>query len=281
MSASDTLPAGEVAQRRNVNHQTLVDLAPLCDQLRELHRQRQDLHRAEKSLTLQIKAKCRRLCSDGVRAAHAAGHQEGSAAMKRARAAMLKEAGKLYDAMLGKGEHPKAALAFALSQPFIQSRALLNAERKNTERSMAQVARQLPVARWTSTIRGLGIGSLAAIVGECGDLSRYSTVAKLWKRLGLATINGERQQKKTGAEGILHGYAPSRRSVMWNAGQAIFKAQSASDSRPAGYYREVYDQRKVYEVARGITPPARAHNRSTRYMEKRLVKHLWQAWRTE
>lgn len=239
-----------------------------CSRLVELHRQRQDLHRSEKSLTLQIKAKCRRLC-------------EGDKT----------EAERVYKAMFGKTEHDYAAHALAVAQPFIEARGLIEAQRKQTEKAMETEARKLPVAAWIDQTRGIGIGSLAAIVGEAGDLSNYPTVSKLWKRLGLAVIKGERQQRKPGAEALEHGYSPSRRSVVWNVGDALFRA--------GGEYADLCRERKAYErekaEAEGLTvcPAAKIpakdkhlyrsdghiHNRAKRYMEKRLIRDLWRAWR--
>jgi hypothetical protein len=239
-----------------------------CERLIELHRQRQDLHRSEKGLTLRVKAKCRRLC-DGDKM----------------------DAERLYKAMFGKGEHDMIAHAFAVAQPFIEARTLLEKQRKETEKTMAEEARTLPVSPWVDDVRGFGIGSLAAIVGEAGDLSQYSTVSKLWKRMGLAVINGERQQRKPGAEALDHGYSPSRRSVVWNIGDALF--------RSGGYYADLCRERKQYETEKAeaaglkVCPAARIkvgekdecmshghiHNRAKRYMEKRLLRDLWRAWR--
>lgn len=234
-----------------------------CDRLRELHRQRQDLHRAEKSLTLQIKAKCRRLC-DGDK----------------------KDADVLYAAISGKKEHDLAEYAVVVSMPFIQARELLEQSRKTTEKAMAAEAESLPVAGIVGDVRGFGLGSLAAIIGEAGNLSDYATVSKLWKRMGLAVIAGERQRRKAGADAIEHGYSPSRRSVMWNVGQSVFKAQSARVDketgeviREAGKYRQIYDARKEYELPR-VETKGHAHNRATRYMEKMFLKDLWRAWRS-
>src|SRR5690606_26062202 len=63
--------------------------------LRELHRKRQDFHRSEKSLTLQVKAICRRLC---------AGDKD--------------EADKLYTAMLKGAEDAQAMMAKEWTEPF-------------------------------------------------------------------------------------------------------------------------------------------------------------------
>jgi len=238
------------------------DLAPIIATLRELHRKRQDFHRAEKSLTLQVKAICRRFC---------AGDKT--------------DAGVLYDALLGDGSHDKALHAEVNIAPFLSSRAQFEASRKEVEKHMEREAKKLPAFAWVQGIKGFGVGSLAAVIGETGDLSNYSTHSKLWKRLGLAVINGERQRRVSGADAMLHGYSPSRRSIVWNIGQCVFKAQSQRIDkgtgevlREAGEYRKLYDARKELELTR-VESKAHAHNRATRYMEKKLMRDLWRAWR--
>lgn len=228
-------------------HKTSVSVVT---KLREQHRQRQDLHRAEKSLTLQIRAKCRRLVGGD-----------------------LDQADALYSAMSGKGEHPLAETALSASGPFLEARARLLASRKEVERQMVKLARSLPVAGWVESTRGLGLAGVAAIIGECGDLSAYSNPAKLWKRMGLAVMgDGSRQRRVPGLEAIEHGYAPARRAVVWNVGACMIKA--------GGPYREVYETRKAYEVERDPTiTKGHAHNRAKRYMEKRIIRDLWRAWR--
>lgn len=230
--------------------------------LRELHRKRQDFHRSEKSITLQVKAICRRLC-DGDK----------------------DEAGKLYTAMMKGAEDASAAMARDWTEPFIQARSILEGNRKQVEKDMAKVAKTLPVAKWVEGIKGFGIGSLAAVIGEAGDLSNYPTHSHLWKRLGLAVIDGGRQRLVSGADALMHGYCPSRRSVVWNIGQCVFKSQSQRVDKEtgevkieAGEYRKLYDARKEYEMDR-VETKGHAHNRATRYMEKKLMRDLWKAWR--
>jgi hypothetical protein len=213
-------------------------------------RQRQAWHRAEKALTLQVKALCRGLTSGD-----------------------LKEADKLYSAIVGKGEHPDVAIGTAATFPLIQARDGIETHRKAIEKLLAKQAADLPASEWVGSVKGFGIGSLAAIVGEAGDLSNYSNPAKLWKRMGLAVMpNGERQRRFADKEmAVLAGYNPSRRSVVWNIGDCLIKANSPQ-------YRPVYDKRKEYELTR-TDKPIVAHARAKRYMEKRLLLDLWKAWR--
>jgi hypothetical protein len=86
---------------------------------------------------------------------------------------------------------------------------------------------------------------------------------------------------------LLHGYNAQRRSIMWNIGACLIKAQvrSAKDeagekiaSTAIGPYGQIYLDRKALEAAR-TQSAAHAHNRAQRYMEKRLLRDMWKAWR--
>lgn len=232
------------------------------DTLRELHRKRQDFHRAEKSLTLQIKAVCRRLC---------AGDKD--------------EGGKLYLAAMAGSSDVQAMIAQDWMTPFVQARSIMEGNRKGVEKQMEKLAKSLPIYAWVDSIKGFGAGSLAAVIGEAGDLSNYPTHSHLWKRLGLAVIDGGRQRMVSGADALKHGYCPSRRSIIWNIGGCILKSQSQRIDKEtgeikteAGEYRKLYDARKELELTR-VETKAHAHNRSTRYVEKKLMRELWKQWR--
>jgi len=253
------------------------------DVIRETHRCRQDLHRAEKSLTLQIKAICRRLCAG----AFAAKWKAGEITEEKYRAGTKAEADKLYTAIVKEQEHEMLLSGVVTTAAFFEARAIFEKRRAQTEKELERLAKSLPVASWVLELKGLGLGSLAAIVGEAGDLSNYSTHSKLWKRLGLAVIDGERQKRVSGDAAIIHGYCPTRRAIVWNIGRCVLKAQSArvdketgEELKPAGKYRLIYDARKAYELARDPEMSrAHAHNRATRYMEKKVVRDLWNSWR--
>lgn len=250
----------------------------------ETYRQRVDLHRAEKSLTLQIKAKCRRMC-------------EGDKT----------EADVLYKSMLNGQKHPHAGTMVMVSQPFVDARGIIQAHRAECEKQLTKMAKELHVWPWAEAVKGFGALSLASVVGEAGDLARFDTVSKFWKRMGLAVIGGGRQRLVAGAAAIEHGYNPARRSVVWNVGECLIKQQ--------GDYRALYLERMAREVEkcweeglqhatttaatvtswanRGLPEPVKVskvdetqyrscghiHNRSKRYVEKRLMRELWKAWR--
>jgi transposase len=240
---------GEGGHFNNVPHGHVAVLANTIDEIREQWRRRQAWHRAEKSLTLQAKALCRRLAEGGDK----------------------KIADVIYGAALGKGTHPTAEVALAAMLPLIEGRDGIERHRKAVERRLTKLAKELPVGPWVESVRGVGLLSLAAIVGEAGDLACYPNPAKLWKRMGLAVMpDGGRQRKVGGVEALDHGYNPARRSVMWNLGACIIKA--------GGPLKAAYDARKVYEAGR-VETKAHAHNRAQRYLEKRFLRDLWSQWR--
>ena len=142
------------------------------------------------------------------------------------------------------------------------------------DKPLIAYAKQLPVYPWAESIRGLAAISLAQIVGEAGNLSHYDNPAKLWKRMGLAVMpDGQRQRRVTGEAAIEHGYNPSRRSVMWVVGDNLIRATNET-------YYGLFIERREYE--REINPDAApiVHmRRAHRYMEKRLLRDLWRAWR--
>lgn len=256
--------------------------------LRETYRQIRDLERERQALTNRIHAICRRAC-DGSKT----------------------EGAVLYKAITKGDAHPLRAHTAAWCEPLFAAQVPLEASLKPLEKRMQALAKTLPVySAFVAGVRGFGLPYFSRIIGEAGDLSNYPSPACLWKRMGLAVIGGERQRKSTNKElAIAMGYCPERRAVMWNIGDSLFKAQNP--------YREIYLERLAVEhakaVAEGLIPAtttadtvkswadrdlpalekvtkaqvdaggyrtaAHIHNRALRYMEKRLLRDLWRAWR--
>lgn len=151
-------------------------------------------------------------------------------------------------------------------------------EKRCTKR-MVKLARELPGYRFVQGTLGFGEVSFARIIGETGPLHAYANPAKVWKRLGLAVIAGERQRRYSDPDlAAAHGYNPSRRSVSWVAFEPVLKAQGASNQHRE--YRTLYDEAKARYLERGWTK-MHAHRAASRYAEKRLVRDLWRAWRDE
>ncbi|MDB5848207.1 MAG: hypothetical protein JWP29_1959 [Rhodoferax sp.] len=185
------------------------------------------------------------------------------------------------------GDRRDAALSACLPIILTSARARegWDNHRKHVEKRMRKLARSLPVWAFVEPIKGFGDLGLAIVIAETGDLSNYATKERVWKRLGLAVIEGERQQRKTGAEAAAaHGYSPRRRSEIWAlCSDSMFRHQWRGErddvpAGPAGPYGEVYARRKANTETRGWTPGHR-HNDARRVMTKSLIEDLWKAWR--
>lgn len=251
-------------------------IQPTIDEIRETYKMRVDFHRAEKRLTLQIKAICRRLVTPMF-------DRDAYKTEDALCDAIKKEADKLYKAITGKGEHEKADVAAGYLMPLFTARSAVEDERKRAEKALEKLAKQLPVWPWVESVAGISALTLGTIIGETGDLSNYSTVSKLWKRMGVAVINGKTQQKVKGDDAIEQGYCPRRRSIVWNMQETIVKAQIRRDketdeSRAIGPYGQVYLDRRDHERQK-VETLGHANKMAKLYMGKRVLRDLWRAWR--
>ena len=146
------------------------------------------------------------------------------------------------------------------------------------ERQMKGLARTLPGSAFVAVTRGFGEVSFARIIGETGPLHIYANPAKVWKRLGLGLVGGERQRRhRDPVLAAAHGYNPRRRSVSWVAMNALLRCQAMTPE--PGPYRVLYDQAKERYLARPGWTRMHAHRAAARYAEKRLIRNLWRAWR--
>jgi hypothetical protein len=186
------------------------------------------------------------------------------------------------------------------------SRSQWDRERVRIEDDMIDVAKLLPVWPWVRSVAGVGPLGLAVLVGEAGDVGSYSGPGRLWKRLGLACIDGQRQgtvSKEITGEARKEawkqrGYNPARRAEVWAfIDDVMFRAQWRGDkdvdgkdpkktgkpvetpARGIGPYGIVYGERKEWNLARGLAL-GHADRDARRFMAKRFIRDLWVAWRT-
>jgi hypothetical protein len=127
-----------------------------------------------------------------------------------------------------------------------QSRSAWDNMRKQKEQQLAEAVKQLPIYPWASEIRGFGDRGLAIVIAEASGMEtvgteqvrrtvgEYRTVSGLWKRMGLAVIDGQRQRKVASREGgIQHAYKPARRAECWVLSDSLIRAQLCSELRDA------------------------------------------------
>ena len=190
----------------------------------------------------------------------------------------------------------------------LRSREPMSLTEEAAKDRMNELATHLPVAQWwrDNVFEGTLV-SLATVIAETGDITDYGnvkdadgkpigyhTIARVWKRMGVAVMDGVRQggllKTAPKAAWIAHGYVRRRRSLLYVIGEALIKG---NDHYRAIYHAEKSRQRAKAQAA-GLTvaPSAKipekrkaefisdGHiaNKSRRYMEKELLRDLWCAW---
>jgi hypothetical protein len=206
--------------------------------------------------------------------------------------------------------HPQVDRVVPIVLDSARSRAPWDRERRVVEGEMRILAKQLPVwAGFCADIKGFGELGLAIVIGEAGrPLGDYSTVSKLWKRLGLGLVQDGggwvRQQRRVGTDkGTTHGYSPARRAEIWAMfsdtmlkhqwrGARCLECEKAAalckcevpDIIPAhaiGTYGVEYGRKKEEYMKRDRIewPLARCDAAARRYMSKCVIRDLWIAWR--
>jgi hypothetical protein len=257
---------GGVGRPDHVTHLTLVD-PTLIAAIRSLHREHRGLQSAVTAMTLRIKADERWVAAARVRS----------------------EGGKLDGRKFPTPTKADRLAIMAMRPRYYEARAGLEALRKSCQAELIAATRQLPVAPWVDTVQGFGLPSLAAVVGEAGDLGGYANPAKLWKRFSLHVIAGKAARRVRGDDS--QQFIGRRRAEAHIIGDNLV--------RKGGPYADLYRTRKAYETARlkaagiRVLPAARipvakreqimsagqVHKRALRYIEKRLLLDLWRAWR--
>ena len=232
----------------------------IIDRIVELYKRRVSWHKAQKSLILQAKAICRRLCDNNKDAADLL-YAKIEKMPSDHLLTIAMEAEAFDEGNNGESEESLLYDAIIETRPIMISIATHETYRTDVEKELAVLAQHLPIAKFVEEVNGFSWLSLAALIGSCGDFYRYSTVYKLWKRMGLAVMSDGRQRKMADAQKAKeHGYAPPRRSEAWKIGTSVLRAQTArmgkdedgkkteEVAREAGPWRLVYDARKAYEA---------------------------------
>jgi hypothetical protein len=170
---------------------------------------------------------------------------------------------------------------------------------RQLDRQLGALVRSLPITEPALAIHGFGLGGLAGIIGFAGNLSRFPRPDKLWKWMGLAVREGKAQKlptEKVSQEELLYtyGYNPRRRAHMFIIGTGFVKA--GGPMREKYDFRKALEQRKAQAAGLQVVPAARfsnkpaewrathiaqktIHLRAQRWVEKDLLRTLWQLWR--
>ncbi|MCD1264019.1 MULTISPECIES: hypothetical protein [Shinella] len=260
------------------------------DAIVEVYRLRQDMIRARTKLILQAQASLRRVF---------AGDKDMAA---KTYAEASKDPGHEYRGQI---------------QPYLASLDILDDQQSAYEKELVRDVKRLPIYAWAKAIKGFGDLSLACIIGEASgyrndtgefySVGDFKSVSALWKRMGLAVLNGHRQgnpgKGASADDWIAEGYSKTKRSVMWNIGNSLilsmgkFRPVFGEDVDANADYTElqrVFANRARYEAERlphkcgsAVKQSAtgkdsytlHAANRAKRYTEKRLLRMLYAEWR--
>lgn len=277
----------------------MSDLQTTCDAIRYFHRRRQFAIKQQMANDRALEAHLRMVLGWSLELP-----DDDRKAIEKRASTMLKIGEKVVKEAR-KPDHKRKFVDGSTDDDFLDEWEVIEANingrtgydilRQETERHLLRLTQSLPVwIDFACDIRGFGAIGLAKIIGETGPLDRYPKKGHLWKRMGITVINGKAQGKPgknaTKEDWIEHGYNPVRRSIMYVIGDVLVKQGDE--------YRQIYLDRKVYERERAeknglqVVPSAKiptkekeqymseghVHNRAQRYMEKRLLKDLWQHW---
>jgi hypothetical protein len=174
------------------------------------------------------------------------------------------------------------------------------------EDRLLRIAPLMPGYKWAESVKGFGVGNFIYLVGEIGNLADYPVPMALLVWLGIGTVNGERQRRVSGdpAKAKEMRYRAERHAVAWRLGSSLMQLnweyvrdengtilldEEGNKVKRDLEYRQLYLQRKEYELARMENEddpgrpksPMHAHRRAMRYMTQRALIHLWQAWRKD
>jgi hypothetical protein len=188
-----------------------------------------------------------------------------------------------------------------------------DAQRKVLAAEMFAIVKDLPAFAWAESVKGFGGLSLAVLLGETGNLSRFRNRDCLVKRMGIAPPACYAMITKAGK--TVHAVPRVRRSVLWVIGDNLIRTGNET-------YRAIYDEQKARRTLlrtadleaeakakaakiKALRDKAKAtgvklsevadeeaigvkggikmhiHRQSHRSMERKLLRDLFAAWMTD
>lgn len=169
---------------------------------------------------------------------------------------------------------------------------------EQTEKKMKELAKCLPAAKWSESIKGFGILGLAKVIGETGNLNNYPNPAKVWRRMGCAPyrdhmaktwrVDKWRQQyglpKLSDEEWTEYGYCPHRRSTIFVVSEGLMKQndgpyrQRYDEARKSGMKKWPKDIQIKERDGKKVKVSMHAHMHGLLLCGKLLLKDLWIQW---
>ncbi|MBC7149048.1 MAG: hypothetical protein H5U22_06680 [Rhizobium sp.] len=269
-------------------YQPTEEVSAICDEIRNLHKLRQGMIRAQTKLALQAQAVLRLAFAS-----------DDDFATEEGKAKARKRTESLYRTVKDDESHP----LYGSIMPYLMSMHPLEAQIAAYKKALDKAAKRLPVYAWVKTVKGFGDTSFATIVGECGDIGSYKSVSAVWKRMGVAVLNGHRQGNPgagaSAQDWVDEGYNKQRRSVGYVAREHVIggmgkwrpaMGEDVDANEALTPYQRAYARRARVEAEKLGLPVTEAatgkesykkhvSNRAHRYVEKMLLKHLYIEWR--
>jgi len=223
-----------------------------------------------------------------------------------------KSAEKMVDSMLKAAlEDPMHSLHGAVIS-YSLARAPLEAAISKSDKLLVSILKELPIYQFCLETKFLGEKTLARIIGETSGISRvtgkrygmgdFRSVSAVWKRMGLAVIDGHRQgnpgKGATAQDWIDEGYNKKRRSVAYVGLQYMigkmgnWRPQFGADvenDETLSEYQKLFARRARLEMVNAGIPienkngqeSYKAHQtrRAMRVVEKHALKRIYVAYR--
>jgi hypothetical protein len=160
-------------------------------------------------------------------------------------------------------------------------------KRERIDADIGRLAKTLPIAPWVDTVTGFSHTQAGLILAETGNLSNYATPSRVWKRMGLAVLNGAAQRRIKGDDAIPQGYVPRRRAVMYMIEDTVLRLSitGEKEDQPRASINEFGDiymrerAKREARIAAGEKLWKGAHYQARRIMGKELLRQMWVEWR--
>lgn len=146
--------------------------------------------------------------------------------------------------------------------------AIVKSFEKSIQKYMQKEIKKHYLWPWLSSVRGIGENLASKLLFHLKDLNRFPTVSHLWSYCGL---DGDGWKKRK------HNWALT--SICYLVANQFVKQGDV--------YRQIYEQRKAYELAKPPCPKClevgslehctqgHSDNRARRYVAKMFLKDLW------
>lgn len=166
----------------------------------------------------------------------------------------------------------------------------------NLKKNMIVCGEIVPVWDWVTNIKGMGQGGLAAqLIAQIDDISRFDTVASLWRFAGFAVIDGKAEKNQKGEKSH---YNRRLKGICYNIADQFIRQQTPGYVDI--YYTEKARQRElnpdvICKQCSNGTPvkwedcqskkahvkmmtDAHIHTRAWRKMIKAFLRDVWIEW---